>query len=1498
VAQNALSNSPRPIDEAIAVLRDVTGLQPGGGTKILAESWLETPDSFLTPIRSWLDSGATATLVSSGFIKKYKYTTFKTPRPALLQGVFGTSEELVACKLKLFLVNKKDFIQFPAYVIDSPIMRDCELLIGRDIMGKNKPIALNIPNDDDPIVAIKTKRNIKVSKRLTETKRLKERVKKSHRLRTLNTAEGQVSTANSSENHVSKASLLSPEVQAAVISTANSSEKSVSSSQKDKDSFKNKEIKNGSKKGTESGKWLNLNTLGKPKNLSEPGSASPNSSKTNLNGKLTKFERKKLQKHFNNLLHVTPRYEFPSDKDSNLTEAEDLIGAIVDKWSTIHHVKVTKDKKEKELKQVKEAVAALHTRSVYSNGKMNKKQKEAIALIETLAKKNEDSELKDIEVEWDGLPDSTRTFIHHEFNDQMIKDINWLKSYFIRTMLPAKEKIELGQAKVSAPFDITFKQGAREKLNPKGCKPYPLKGEWRSLMEKVNKEMEDAGVGECNGNSHPAFASPMFFVVNKRKPKPRLCCAFKEINEVTVEEKFPIPRIDDIVESLKGKKYYSLIDLKQGYWQVPLSENAKKYLATISPLGVFHWKVLPFGPKNGPAYFQREMQETLQEGLNKYCMVYIDDIVIYSTSWEEHVQHLRKVFEMLEARNWKVNADKCHLGLKQVKILGRIVTEGAVTPDPDIIKDMVEYPRPRTLKQISAFLGLMNVYRHHLRDHALLSDPLHQVIRAHKFYWGEEQEKAFEILKQSATSAPVLRHPDFSKDFHIHSDASSIGAGAVLLQEHDGMLMPVSFASWLFTPTQRRYSTTEREMLALVLSVRKWKPFFFNRKFLAKTDHKALTGIMNLSDPHGRIARWSAELSQFNFKLEFIPGKDNPIPDAFSRNSEDSALSESVAALIDGDGPADFSKMSPGKILATYGRIQFEELGASLDSFELPNDKEWATAQRQDRKWAPYIKYLEDKTLPKVDKIAKKVLQEIDNYALQGDHKILMRVTQIDPKDNFKTARRVVPAQWRKLICAEYHDSILLGSHMGRDKTYDKVRQHYYFKNMQKYIDLWVTTCPCCQHIKSTHPAHAPQSPLGVIEVDAPWDLFSIDLWGSVTTSTNGNKYILTVIDGYSKFAWALPIPNKKATTIAQALWKNILFRVPMPKRIHSDQGKEFVNFILQKLTGMLGIEKTRTTAYHPQGNAYAERLHRFFKSAISSYVQSDQKNWDEFLEPMMACYNDAHHTALGCTPSEVVFGRKLGLPPFDQKADLSNPGDYPKMDKRKYVQRLRYILAKAQNMIMDKIREKRKRNDRNSFGEKLTAFPQESLVGLWTPQLSSNNRSAKLKHSWNGPFTVVAVSDNGKVYYLKDEFGEELKYPVSILRLRKWFDRTEEMAKYEQRESQFPDLELLQQESIEEDTEPPISSAQTSANHQVDMEVDQSEEAQAPPAAVSPKPQRVRKIIDEPDLEEEHTDNDPDVTLQKRPIRHTRYSRLPRTKVILAQPAQPTRKRRTRLDY
>ena len=441
-------------------------------------------------------------------------------------------------------------------------------------------------------------------------------------------------------------------------------------------------------------------------------------------------------------------------------------------------------------------------------------------------------------------------------------------------------------------------------------------------------------------------------------------------------------------------------------------------------------------------------------------------------------------------------------------------------------------------------------------------------------------------------------------------------------------------------------------------------------------------------------------------------------------------------------------------------------VAAASEILALPSDKDWLEEEKKDPELVPIRRWIEHSELPATNELAKTIVRESQHYVINQESQLLERVSSRKnvAGEEIKISRRTVPQSLRKIVLALYHDSSWNGAHMGRDKTYERISRDFYFSDMYRYVAIYVKTCPLCQKVKDGKEIST--SSLGSIPTTERWDILSIDLWGPLPFSRDGNKYVLTVVDSFTKWARAIPIPDKKMTTIAKHLWRHVFSIFGMPNRIHHDQGSEFVNGILKALTEMLLIDDSRTTAYHPQGNPFAERIHQFFGKAISAYVRDDQQNWDEYLDAIILAYNNAIHDTLGVSPAQLMFGRDLRAP-----GALRIPDGIKEIDHKEFAKRFYEIITKAQLLVMSRIDQARLKRSLLSNDKPLTSFEEGAEVLLYVPRVKPG-KVHKLTPYWTGPFKVNKRGLNDKVYYLENMFGEKVNNPVSLSRLKPYHSR------------------------------------------------------------------------------------------------------------------------------
>ena len=389
----------------------------------------------------------------------------------------------------------------------------------------------------------------------------------------------------------------------------------------------------------------------------------------------------------------------------------------------------------------------------------------------------------------------------------------------------------------------------------------------------------DTGIVSC---SNSPWSSPVV-LVKKRDGGVRFC-DYRRLNAVTVKDSYPLSRIDDTLDALSGPRYFTTLDLAAGYWQVPVAEEDKKKTAFVTQKDLWQFNKMPFGLANAPATFQR-MMEVVLAGLQwSECLIYLDDVIVFSSSFDMHMQRLGLVFERLEKANLKLKPSECQFVQSEVCYLEHAVSEKERQPNSERVKAVSEYPSPKDVSQLKTFLGMAGYYRRFIPNFSETAAPLYELLKKEKpFEWSVSCEKAFTEIREKMATRLVLSFPDFSLPFELSVDASEIGLGAVLQQTVEGSERVVSFASRTLHQHEKNYSTIEKEMLAIVWAIGHFRCYLYGKPFLLKTYHQPFVWLKSIKEPQGTLARWLAALAEYEFSVQHIPGKANVPADALSR---------------------------------------------------------------------------------------------------------------------------------------------------------------------------------------------------------------------------------------------------------------------------------------------------------------------------------------------------------------------------------------------------------------------------------------------------------------------------------------------------------------------------------------------------------------------------------------------------------------------------------------
>ena len=779
---------------------------------------------------------------------------------------------------------------------------------------------------------------------------------------------------------------------------------------------------------------------------------------------------------------------------------------------------------------------------------------------------------------------------------------------------------------------------------------------------------------------------------------------------------FPIPRIDASLDALAGASWFTTLDLRSGYFQVPLCPRDAHKTAFITRSGSYQWRVLPMGLCNSASTFQRLMNMVLSGLTYTSCLVYLDDIIIMSSSLDEHLSRLEAVFRRLRGANLKLRPDKCVVMQKEVTFLGHVVSANGIAMDEKKLTVVRNWETPRCLKDVRAYVGFCSYYRRYLKDFSALCRPLHVLTRKNvRFEWTQECQDAFDELKARLIAAPVVSLPRDEGEYRLDTDASGWSIGAVLSQMQDGQEKVISYASRLYSASEVHYCTTRRELLAIVYFTRYFKQYLLGRKFLIRTDHAALQWLQRTPDPVGQQARWLEQLSAYNFDIIHRPGVRHGNEDGVSRipckqcgRSEDKEGSELVAPVVE-DVPDEWSNETM-KILQGDD-LEIAEFCSLLHQF--PDRKPyWSELDG----CSEFVKILW--TMWSEFKLVEGVLYRESVGVVSGE----------------KELRLVVPWTKRNDLIRLVHEG-MTGGHAGITRTKEQVRRRAYWPGWTKSVELYVKACnPCARYQNRKAPK---QGHLRPMLASRPFETLGIDVTGPHPKSANGFVYILTIVDHFSKFAFAFPMRNQEATTVAKILVDSVICLVGTPARILTDQGPNFESLLFKELCKILGVAKVRTSPYEASTNGGTERFLLTLNSMLAKVIRENQRDWDLHLQPVMAAYRASRHTATTLTPNMVVFGRENVMP-----ADLilCNPTVLPERENSviDFVAQQQLRFRTAYQMVRDHLKvaaEKRKSYYDASVRAK--QFSEGDAVWYFYPR-KYVKRSRKWSFTYVGPYKIL----------------------------------------------------------------------------------------------------------------------------------------------------------------
>jgi len=703
---------------------------------------------------------------------------------------------------------------------------------------------------------------------------------------------------------------------------------------------------------------------------------------------------------------------------------------------------------------------------------------------------------------------------------------------------------------------------------PIKLKPYKLSKEHSDILKEeiislLNKRLIIP--------SHSPWSFPVL-LVRKKNGKWRLCIDYRRLNEITIKDSYALPFIDELVSSVRGAKIFSALDLYSGYHQIPMNPRDIEKTSFTTKFGNYNFVVMPFGLTNAPATFQREMNRILLPLIGKCLFVYIDDIVVYSTSIEEHLEHLKQVFEIFSKYNLSLNLQKCKFFQESIEVLGHVLTPNGLKTVPSKVQSIALWEAPKNVNELRSFLGLASYYRKFIQNFSIRADSLFKLLKKNQPYiWTSDRNEAFEDIRHCLLSDPILCYPDFDKEFIVRTDASTQGIGAVLLQvEEDKLEHPICCVSRTLSPPERNYSVTDLEGLAINYAIQKFRQYLISNKkpTIFITDHKPLLGFYKNTIPNkGRHMRWIEEFNKYKIELKYEKGKKNVFADALSRlpskDSED--IIKCINTILADLNPKDLN---------------------------LPEG---------------IIKYF------------TKNYQVVDNilYYKKDDTYLKVIYRDEDKKDIINRAHSV--------------------GHEGAEKTVNRILNSYYWPGIWNDVRMWIKSCRKCQLCR---PKPIPKNTAdNVTPVEQPFTRVGLDTIGPLPITKNGNMYIITLVDYFTKWVEAKAIPNTKTEEVIKFLTE-VISRHGPPEIIVTDNGSSFASDITKMMIDLYGSWVHFVSPHHPESNGMIENRNREVEKILRLLIENESE-WDEYLPSALWALRTTKNSKTKFSSFELLYGRK-----------------------------------------------------------------------------------------------------------------------------------------------------------------------------------------------------------------------------------------------------------------
>ena len=922
--------------------------------------------------------------------------------------------------------------------------------------------------------------------------------------------------------------------------------------------------------------------------------------------------------------------------------------------------------------------------------------------------------------------------------------------------------------KIRVPDDPSVWPSRRLRLNP-------------TKMEIVQKCTKDLLEQDIIRYSDSKYDNPIVLVHKKDNKQYRLCLDLTFLNKnIAPDALIPLP-LSDILEYVKKPKFLTSLDLSSSFWQVELEEEDKQYTAFYIPgVGKVESNVMAMGEKNATSTMTRLLNIVMDGLIGHSLCCFVDDILLHSSTFEEHLQTLEEVFQRLIRANLTLKPSKCIFCTPEIHFLGHVISQEGIKPEMDKIEVIKNFPVPNSVKKLRRFLGCCGFYRKYVKGFGQIADPLYKLLaKDQKFDFSDDCLDAFETLKEKLITAPVLQLPDYSKDFYLFTDCSDVAAGYSLNQKGgNGQYHAISYGSKKLNKHQKNMTITEKECLALCLGVNYYRKYLLGHKVICVVDHMPLKYLIQQPLNDSRTARWLATLNEYDIHVVYKPGPTNTVADALSRIEPVPLTSISAERLDEMFRKQCFpqtfhhefmskqsqteANCSPQKCQQTQTdqicsplkplhKAIVHKISGQLKDISTPKE-ELIHLQKSDPAIKPIVDYMTEGVLPTDDKKAREIVILSEFYHFNEG--VLYRASLVNYSKNHKRHMDtlVIPSALQMTIIRQTHD---LG-HPGITKTCSTIRSKYYIPKLRQLVSDYIKSCKTCGATKETLSKHQQNISPNPVAEDL-LESWSFDIKGPCECGEQGNsyKYILVCIENFSKYIELFPLPKTDSETIASCIYHGILLRYGTPKRIFSDNARNLTSEVIQSLNKLMGTKHFKSLPYAPFTNGMAEKAVQVVATHLKKLLIDRPKDWNNFLPIIMFSHNNMINLATGFSPNFLIYGREIpNLFDVTYKTQSELPPAAQTSDIIRHIFENRELAKAIIRENSDKYRENMRKQANKGKNPFIFHVGQAVYVRI---QNFDRTKSRAIQPIWAGPFYVVEDNDS-HVKVSKTPFGQPLK--------------------------------------------------------------------------------------------------------------------------------------------